>query len=219
MVLLLAAVSGLAAAQISYAFFPRQPAAWAVSALSAVLITFSGLFGTISLLAGVLVGVLLAGAQIVVAPVRNKPPVEVFQMALRSAVPVGLATGAMVALSGVEIGAIIGLVLLISAYEVADFTVGSGSSNAIEGPVSGIVALGSVAFVLWTTPPVPFVPTTIMMFSLLAAVAAPLGQIYASALLPRGATWAPAFRRLDSYLIAAPLWLLLLEQAPVSTTT
>jgi len=219
MVVVIASVSGLAAAQTSYAFFPRQPTAWMVSGLSAVVITFSGSFGSIALLAGLLVGVLLAGVQSIVVPVRGKAPFDLFQMAMRSAVPVGLAGGSMVALARVEVGAIVGLVLLISAYETADFTVGSGSTNAVEGPVSGIVALAAVTFVLWTTPPLPFVPTTMVLFGLLAGVAAPLGQILASALLPRGSSWAPALRRLDSYLVAAPLWLLLLERAPVTTTT
>ena len=44
----------------------------------------------------------------------------------------------------------------------------------------------------------------------------PLGQLVASALLPRGNAWAPALRRLDSYLVAAPLWLVLVRELPTN---
>jgi len=60
--------------------------------------------------------------------------------------------------------------------------------------------------------PAPFDTNSYPLFAALAAVGAPLGQIVASAILPRGVAWAPALRRLDSYLVVAPLWLLLLPR-------
>jgi hypothetical protein len=57
-----------------------------------------------------------------------------------------------------------------------------------------------------------------MLFGILTALSCPLGQLLASALLPRGAAWAPALRRIDSYLLAAPLWLVLLTITPVAGT-
>ena len=44
------------------------------------------------------------------------------------------------------------------------------------------------------------------VFGGLVAVLAPLGPVVASAALPTAATWVPALRRLDSYIVAAPLW-------------
>jgi CDP-diglyceride synthetase len=101
---------------------------------------------------------------------------------------------------------------LISAYESGDFIVGSGSANAFEGPLAGLVSLGAVAFLLFLIQPAPFDSFTILLFAALAAVCCPLGQILASGLLPRGNAWAPALRRLDSYLLAAPIWLILVLQ-------
>jgi hypothetical protein len=44
------------------------------------------------------------------------------------------------------------------------------------------------------------------IFGGLVAVLAPLGYLVASAALPTAATWVPALRRLDAYIVAAPLW-------------
>ena len=38
-----------------------------------------------------------------------------------------------------EFGAVVGLVLIVSAYEIGDFLVGSGASNPFEGPIAGVV--------------------------------------------------------------------------------
>ena len=75
--------------------------------------------------------------------------------------------------------------------------------------MAGLVSLGVVAFLLFLVQPAPFDSRSILLFAVLAGVCCPLGQILASGLLPRGNAWAPALRRLDSYLLAAPIWLLL----------
>jgi len=122
---------------------------------------------------------------------------------------------------GVVIGVALGLIVLLFYVVLyrghrrtacGDFIVGSGSANAFEGPLAGLVALGAVAFLLFLIQPAPFDSFTILLFSALAAVCCPLGQILASGLLPRGNAWAPALRRLDSYLLAAPIWLILVLQ-------
>lgn len=78
--------------------------------------------------------------------------------------------------------------------------------------MAGIVALSVGAAATYIVLPAPFDTNSFPLFAVLTAVAAPLGQIAASAILPRGAVWAPALRRLDSYLLAAPLWLLLMPR-------
>ena len=83
--------------------------------------------------------------------------------------------------------------------------------------MAGLVSLGVVAFLLFLVQPAPFDSRSILLFAVLAGVCCPLGQILASGLLPRGNAWAPALRRLDSYLLAAPIWLLLgLQLTPSS---
>lgn len=132
------------------------------------------------------------------------------QVAIRSAIPVGVAAGCMTALAQVAPLALVTLVVLVSAYEVADFTVGTGSANALEGPIAGVACLAVVTFAARLLPLEPLTARTLVAFAALTAVCCPLGQILASALLPHGDRWAPALRRLDSYLLAAPLWLTLL---------
>lgn len=136
--------------------------------------------------------------------------VEATQISIRSAVPVGVAAGSMAALGQVAPFALVTMVVLISAYEIGDFSVGTGSANALEGPIAGVAFLAVVAYAARLLPLEPMTAETIIAFSALTAVCCPLGQIFASALLPHGDRWAPALRRLDSYLLAAPLWLLLL---------
>jgi hypothetical protein len=52
----------------------------------------------------------------------------------------------------------------------------------------------------------PFDGEAAFTFAALAAVACPLGQLLASALLPAADAKAPALRRLDSLLLLAPVW-------------
>ncbi len=141
---------------------------------------------------------------------RRASVIRMTEVTIRSGLPVGLAAGSLGALAGWFPEAAFALVVLVSAYETGDFLVGTGSANAVEGPVAGAVALGVVGFGLFLVLPEPFDATTLPLFACLTAICCPVGQIAGSAVLPRGDAWAPAVRRLDSYLIAAPLWLLLL---------
>lgn len=129
---------------------------------------------------------------------------------IRSSIPAGLAAGSLVALTGRGVGAAISLVILASAYEIGDYLVGTGSANAIEGPIAGIAVLAVAGATLAITQPFPFDGPRAVLFAVLTAACCPLGQILGSAILPRGDAWAPGLRRLDSLLIAGPLWLLLL---------
>ena len=140
---------------------------------------------------------------------RRESVIRMTEVTIRSSLPVGLAAGSLGALAGWFPEAAFALVVLVSAYEMGDFLVGTGSANAVEGPIAGIVCLGVVAFGLFLVLPEPFDATTLPLFAALTAICCPVGQIAGSAVLPRGDAWAPALRRLDSYLVAAPLWLLL----------
>lgn len=73
---------------------------------------------------------------------------EIGSLLVRSAVPVGIAGGALVAVAVAQPRAFVVMFVLISAYETADFLVGTGSSDAIEGPVAGLVAVAVAAFAL-----------------------------------------------------------------------
>jgi hypothetical protein len=149
----------------------------------------------------VLVGSLLSEGALMARSLR------LAEVGVRVSVPVGLAAGAMVALARIGPVLLLSLVLVVSAYEMGDFLIGTGSTNAVEGPVSGMVSALIVGAVVVLAAP-PSIPDPLVAVGA-AVVLAPLGQVLASAVLPRGAAWAPALRRLDSYLLAAPLWVFL----------
>ncbi len=128
---------------------------------------------------------------------------------LQTTLPTALAGGCVVLLADREIWSAISLVLLVSAYETGDFLIGSGSANAVEGPVAGSVAVLVTALVVAGLGFPPFEGVgQALAFCIAVAPLAFGGQILASAMLPHSRAFAPALRRVDSLLLAAPLWYL-----------
>lgn len=97
------------------------------------------------------------------------------------------------------------LLLVVSAYEVGDFIVGSGASNPVEGPLAGITTALLIGFPLAVILVSPFDDAGAALLGF-AAVACPFGQVAASALLPDAGAPAPALRRIDTLLVLGPLW-------------
>jgi hypothetical protein len=125
---------------------------------------------------------------------------------IQCALPVGLAAMSMVLLTRLDQGSAIALLLLVSAYETGDYLVGSGARNPYEGPVAGIAGITVVTFIVSTLSISAFDVGQAWLFGGAVAVLAPLGQLLASALLPAAGAPASALRRLDSLLLAAPVW-------------
>ncbi len=207
-------VAGLAGLQTGNAWFPNQGATRGWTAAAAYIAAIVGLAGPWGVPIGFLLGLIVLIFYLLLYRGHARSSAELFDVLGRSALPVGVAVASLAALASVSIGAQLSLILLVSAYEAGDFIVGSGSSNAVEGPLAGLVGLGAMAFLLFLVQPAPFDSTTILLFAVLAGICCPLGQVLASGLLPRGNAWAPALRRLDSYIVAAPVWLLLALQIP-----
>ncbi|MEL6985781.1 MAG: hypothetical protein AAFO29_25355, partial [Actinomycetota bacterium] len=197
-----APVAALAGLQTGNAWFPRQSATRGWTAAAAYLGAIAGLGGVWGVPIGLFVALIAVIFYLMLYRGHSRQPMELFDVLARSAIPVALAVSCLAALGTVGIGAQISLILLVSAYEAGDFVVGSGSSNAIEGPMAGLVSLGAMAFILFLIQPAPFDSRSILLFAVVAGICCPLGQIMASGLLPRGNAWAPALRRLDSYLLA-----------------
>ena len=112
----------------------------------------------------------------------------------------------VVLLARLDQGSAIGLLLLVSAYEAGDYIIGSGSANPFEGPGAGAAGIVVITFILSTLPisALSFGQAWVLGGSV--ALLAPLGQLLASALLPTAGTPASGLRRLDSLLLAAPVW-------------
>lgn len=210
----LAAVAALAGLQSGFAWFRRIPTTRTWTAMAAGLTAVPGFYGPGGVIIGLALGLVTLTVYVVLYRGHRRPQAQLFDVLARSSLPVGIAAACLAAMTFRNLPAALGLLFLISAYEVGDFVVGSGAFNPIEGPLAGAIALAVVAFFLFLVEPDPFSSETILVFSAVAALGAPLGQYAASALLPHGASWAPALRRLDSYLLVAPIWLLLLVVLP-----
>ncbi|MET0902590.1 MAG: phosphatidate cytidylyltransferase [Acidimicrobiales bacterium] len=127
---------------------------------------------------------------------------------IQCALPVGLAATSMVLLTRLDQGSAIALLLLVSAYDTGDYLVGSGARNRFEGPLAGIAAIAVVTFMVSTFGIAAFGVGHSWLFGALVAMLAPLGQLFASAVLPAAAAPASGLRRLDSLLLAGPVWYL-----------
>jgi hypothetical protein len=151
----------------------------------------------------------LAGAAIwwaYVDPRARSPLLVDAGLTVQSAVFAGGAAAAMVLTLRLDIGAAIALLLLVSAYEVGDFLIGSGGRSALEGPVAGWSAMLVVIFVVGWFGLGDLDFTSAALFGLVAIGLCPAGQLLASAVLPTAASPASGLRRLDSLLLLAPLW-------------
>jgi len=207
-------VALLAGLQTGFAWLPKTKATRSWTAAAAFATGISGFYGPWGAVIGVVLGLLILTVYLVLYRGHRRTPLQLFDVLVRSSLPVGLAAACLAAMAFRNLPVLIALVLLVSAYEVGDFLVGSGAFNPVEGPMAGVIAAGVVAFFLFLIQPDPFSSETIVVFVAVAAVSCVAGQYLASALLPRGNAWAPALRRLDSYLLVAPIWLLLLVLLP-----
>lgn len=144
-----------------------------------------------------------------IAAAGDRPPVSALaeaSLVLQTTLPPTVAAGCLVLLADLDIGAVVALVLLVSAYETGDYLIGSGSASAIEGPLAGGVAVLVVAATVAALPFTPFSIGEALVFGAAVFPLALAGQYLASAMLPHARAWAPALRRLDSMLLAAPVW-------------
>jgi hypothetical protein len=206
-----AAVAALAAAQTAQALRnrwrrPSLGVAAAVGASIPLAAAFGVALAGLTIVVATIAATLLAGA---VRPRRTDPLVDSGAV-VRSAVFVGLGAAALVVLHRFDVGAAITLLVMASAYEAGDYLIGSGASNAVEGPLSGVLALVVVTGALAVAQPPPFTGGGLWLYAVVAGATIPIGQVIASAILPRAGAPAPALRRLDSYLLSGPTWLVLL---------
>ncbi len=122
----------------------------------------------------------------------------------------GMAAAGVVLTLRYDLIAAAGLILLVSAYDSGDFLIGSGSRRRWEGPAIGIIAVMVMAFAISSLRLPPFVLPEALYLGGMAAVLCPIGQLVASAVLPDAAVRAPAVRRLDSLMVLAPVWALVI---------
>jgi len=207
---LYAATAGVAALQSARAW--RQAGARphrVIAGAGALAIGLAGALSTALVGAVILgfVGVTLFVAYSGAATSRSRvAAIDIASFTIRCGFFPGLAAASVGMTARYSLTAAVGLVLIVAAYEVGDYVVGSGGSNPFEGPVAGAAAIVVVTFAITAVGLKPFVFPDSFALALLAAVACPVGQLGASALLPRVDAPASALRRIDSLLVLAPVW-------------
>jgi hypothetical protein len=140
------------------------------------------------------------------APRRRVSVVASTGVTLRSAVPAGLAATGMVLTGHTGGASTVALVVLISGYDLGCFLFGAESSP-VTGIVGGVICTMALAAPMWAFQLPPFDGRIEgFVYAGLVAVTAPLGQLMGSLALPSASSWAPALRRLDAYIVTAPLW-------------
>lgn len=201
---LAAALAGFQAARC-WQPLGRAPNPYIAAAIGAG-IGISALGGAPAVGAAVLASVAAALAAGALTPEARRTPFLAIGFTLQCGLFVGLAAAAPSLAYRVDIGAAAALIIFVSVYEMGDYLVGSGSKNAVEGPLAGFTAIAVFAFALWVVTFVPFRENSLLTFGALAAGLCPLGPLMGSALLPRSDAKAPAVRRLDSLLVLGPVW-------------
>jgi len=174
-----------------------------VCGVAAVVAAPAALFGGTALVIGTIASAIVA---IVGSIVTATNPVRTLRVSL---VPAA-AAGAVVLLGRIDMGALVILLVLVSAYETGDYLMGAEADGLFEGPVSGMAAVMVLTFTVAVGGFGPFESGAVWVFGALVAVLAPLGAFVASALAPSAAETGPALRRLDAWIVVTPVWAWLL---------
>lgn len=163
----------------------------------------TGLAGGVLLLVVVaLVVITAAGA----AGVADLTVARASSVAVAVLLPTVPAT-AVVLVVGTHLWAGLFLVLAVSLYDAGCFVGGAESASLLEGPVTGVIGVLAVTFTMAMFQAPPFDTASAALVGGLCAVACPVGQWVTSAFLPSADSPCRAVRRLDTYVVAAPLFL------------
>ena len=121
---------------------------------------------------------------------------------------VGLAGGAVLAVYRVDVMVVLFLALAVCVYDSGDLLCTGGTRNRLVGPASGMAGVAVVAVAMALLQPPPFSWRSALVVGLLLVVLCPAGQWLGSWLLPSSRTRAPGFRRLDAWMLAAPVMMI-----------
>lgn len=209
---LYAATAGIAALQTAREWRkvgarPHRPLAGAGAAVIGVTGAVSTQLVGVAILG--FVGVALFFAFSAAAATRRRAhPVDDAAYTIRCGLFVGFAASSVAITARFSLTAAVGLVFIVAAYEIGDYLVGSGARNPFEGPVAGATAIVVTTFAITAIGLKPFVFPGSFALAGMAAVLCPAGQVVGSLILPKVDAPAGALRRIDSLLVLAPLWAL-----------
>jgi hypothetical protein len=202
-----AAVAAVAAGQLARAW--RKKGAHpiqGVAMLAAAAMPLAALAGA-DAIAGIVIasiaGTLAARLLLATGPSIGKPTRDV-AFTLAAALPVGIAAASPVLVRTIGLTEALVFVSMLLAYDAASYVVGTGSAGPWEGPAAGAVATLPVTLVVAAVLVNPFEGSSPLLLGLAAMLGAPAGQL-AARVLTRDIE-SPALLRLDSLLLAGPVW-------------
>ncbi|HVF75815.1 MAG TPA: MoaD/ThiS family protein [Acidimicrobiales bacterium] len=195
----LAPTAGVAAAQVARTSRkkPQRPDIAAATA-GAALVVVGSVGGPLGTAAGLVAAAAVAFARTGkhVVPLRT----------LTVSAPVGVAAAAPVVLRTDGFAHAFVLLALLWAYDSGNYVVGTGAGNRWEGPVAGIASIFAVSLAVAVVFAPPFEGAWPWVFAALVAVTAPVGERIATRLLGDRDAHVPVLRRIDSLLVAGPLF-------------
>lgn len=202
--LVLAAASGLAAAQaaVSWRSRRRRPAP-PVAGGGAAVVVLAALVGPLAVAVAVVAVAVLAGlgSRVGGGGRRADPLLTVALAAL-----VGLAGAGPVLLRGVGLAPAFVLLAYAFVHDTGAYLVGTGASGAWEGPAAGVACIAAVTLAVATALVPPFRGSSPWILGAAAVVLVPAGPLVGSALLGDRTGRHPALRRIDSLLVHGPVW-------------
>lgn len=124
---------------------------------------------------------------------------------LAAALPAAVASAAAVQLLRIDVMAFLFVAGAACTYDAGDFLCNGGPRQRLVGPAAGMAGVAVVTAAMFFARPAPFSSPQTVVVGVMMMLACPIGQFLGSWLLPRARTPAPALRRLDSWLISAPV--------------
>lgn len=136
---------------------------------------------------------------------RGRRPAAAGAAVIGALLPAVAATSVVLA-TRVNVLTALFLVLAVSMFDAGFYLMGAEAPHRWEGLVGGVVGLLAVSFMMGAFAPPPFQTSSAWLAGAVMALSCPVGQWVATLFLPRRATKVGALRRLDSYLLAGPLF-------------
>lgn len=217
--LLFTGAAALAALQVATRWAGRQVAVSPVAAgaiagacglAAAVNLRVVGLALVLSVVAAFLLGPDNRPLALPAAGEALRERLPMTSATLRAALgPAGVAVAA-VQVHRVDSMAFLFLAAIVSVYDAGDYLIGAGYDNRAAGPLAGTIAAVAMVAAMSILEPPPLAGGEVWTVGLVLAVLAPVGQLAGSWMLPTARASAPALRRIDTWLLAAPVFMVLL---------
>lgn len=125
----------------------------------------------------------------------------------------GLAAAAVVQVHRLDAMSFVFLAAAVCTYDAGDHLCSAGYASRSVGPLSGMFGVLVVTVVMVVIQPSPLSGPSVWLAGLVLAVLCPMGQWLGSWLLPRSEASAPALRRLDAWLLTAPVFWMIVALA------